>query len=62
MKHTDGYKVTIIDTERWTLTRTIKREIRIEPEHRTNKNTETADTVTVLVEVRKGAGNHSLRR
>lgn len=58
MNHIDGYKVTIIQTERWTLTRTVKRETRIEPIHRTNKNTATADTVTVLVEVRQDAGNH----
>jgi len=58
MNHIDGYKVTIRQTVRWTLTRTIKREIEIEPIARTNKNTATAATVSVLVEVRQDAGNH----
>lgn len=58
MNHIDGYKVTIIQTERWMLTRSIKQEVRIEPLTRANKNTATAATVSVLVEVRQDAGNH----
>lgn len=58
MNHIDGYKVTIIQTERWTLTRSIKQEVRIEPLTRANKNTATAATVSVLVEIRQDAGNH----
>ena len=53
MNHIDGYKVTIIQTERWTLTRSIKQEVRIEPLTWANKNTATAATVSVLVEVRQ---------
>lgn len=59
MNHKDGYKVTIKDTERWTLTRSRRREILIEPFNpRTNKNTATATTIVVLLEVRQGTGNH----
>ena len=40
MNHRTGYKVTIIDTEQVTLTRTVKREIKIEPlQRRTEKKT-----------------------
>ena len=57
MNHRTGFKVTVTETERWTLTRSVKREIKVEP-LRTNKNTTTAAPVIVLVEVRQDAGNH----
>ena len=60
MNHRTGYKVTIVDTEQVTLTRTVKREIKIEPlQGRTNtKNTTTEAPVIVYVEVRQDAGTH----
>ncbi|MDO4842596.1 MAG: hypothetical protein Q3982_07990 [Phoenicibacter congonensis] len=60
MNHRTGYKVTIIDTEQFTLTRTVKRKIKIEPlQRRTEtKNTTTVPPVIVHVEVRQDAGNH----
>lgn len=60
MNHRTGYKVTIIDTEQVTLTRTVKREIKIEPlQRRTEtKNTTTVPPVIVHVEVRQDAGTH----
>ena len=60
MNHRIGFKVTITNTERWTLTRTVKREIKIEPlQGRTDtKNTITVPPVIVHVEVRQDAGTH----
>ena len=60
MNHRTGYKVTIIDTEQVTLTRTVKREIKIEPlQRRTEtKNTTTVPPVIVHVEVWQDAGTH----
>ena len=58
MNHENGYKVTITITERLTITRSVKREIRIEPITRIKKNTTAAATAIVLIGVRQDAGNH----
>lgn len=56
MNHEDGFRVTIIRTERLTITRTIKREIRIEPNASQQKNTKTGGSVNVFVAAGKDAG------
>lgn len=58
MNHRQGFKVTITVTERLTITRSVKQEIKVEPIADQQKNTATGATVTVFVLVGKDAGNH----